>query len=140
VIAGPSTPGKAPGRAPPRSRSEDSALSVTLYGITTCDTVRKARAWLDGHGVAYAFHDYRAQGIDRARLAGWVVEAGWEKLLNRASTTFRGLDAADREGLDETKAIALMLAHPTLIKRPVVEGAGRLLVGFKPDAYTAAFA
>lgn len=120
-------------------RTEDLSLSVTLYGITTCDTVRKARAWLDGRGVAYAFHDYRAAGIDRARLKRWCAEVGWERLVNRSSTTFRGLGAADRESLDEGRAIALMLAHPTLIKRPVVEGAGPLLVGFKPEIYAAAF-
>jgi arsenate reductase len=113
--------------------------AVTIYGIRNCDTMKKARAWLDAQGVAYAFHDYKAAGIDRARLEGWAREAGWETLLNRAGTTFRKLPEADREGVTEDKAIALMLAHPSAIKRPVLEGAGGLLVGFKPAEYEARF-
>ena len=109
-----------------------------MYGITTCDTVRKARAWLDGYGVPYRFHDYRAEGVDAARLDGWVGKVGWGKLLNKGSTTFRELPDKDKQGLDETKAKALMLAKPTMIKRPVLEAGDTILVGFKPDAYEAA--
>ena len=100
--------------------------------------MKKARTWLDGQGVAYHFHDYKTSGIDRAHLERWCRGVGWEKVLNRAGTTFRKLPDADREGLDERKAIELMLAQPSMIKRPVLEGAGPLLVGFKPDDYRAA--
>ncbi|GLK77890.1 arsenate reductase [Methylopila jiangsuensis] len=112
---------------------------VELYGIKTCDTVRKARAWLDARSVAYTFHDFKAEGASPERLAAWAGEVGWETLLNRAGTTFRKLPDDDKAGLDEARALALMAAHPTLIKRPVVEGAGRLLVGFRPEIYEAAF-
>ena len=112
---------------------------VTIYGIRNCDTMRKARAWLDAHGVAYAFHDYRAAGLDRLRLAGWVREAGWETLLNRTGTTFRKLPERDREAIDEAKAMALMLAQPAMIRRPVLEVGGRLLIGFDPKQYAGAF-
>jgi len=111
------------------------AKAVTIYGIKNCDTMKKARAWLDGHGVAHEFHDYKAAGIDRGRLEGWVREVGWEVLLNRAGTTFRGLPEKDKEGLTEKKAVALMLAQPSMIKRPVLDVGGKLLVGFKPEAY-----
>jgi arsenate reductase len=108
----------------------------TIYGIRNCDTMKKARAWLDGQGVAYVFHDYKTAGIDRARLGGWVRKVGWETLLNRAGTTFRKLPEADKAGLSENKAIALMLGQPSMIKRPVLElGGGKLLVGFKPEEY-----
>lgn len=108
---------------------------TTIYGIRNCDTMKKARAWLDGKGVAYAFHDYKVAGIDRGRLEGWVGKTGWETLLNRTGTTFRKLPERDREGLTEAKAIALMLAQPSMIKRPVLEARGKLLVGFKPGEY-----
>lgn len=114
-------------------------MTITLYGIPNCDTVKKARTWLAGAGIDYAFYDYKKAGADPARLAVWAKEVGWEKLLNRAGTTFRKLPEADRVELDEGKAIALMAAHPSLIKRPVVERDGSLLVGFKPDIYAAAF-
>lgn len=110
-------------------------MSNTLYGIKNCDTMKKARGWLDSHGVAYTFHDYKADGIDRASLVAWCKAIGWETLLNRAGTTFRKLDDADKEDLTETKAIVLMLAQPSMIKRPVLDLGGRLLVGFKPEAY-----
>lgn len=113
--------------------------SVTIYGIKACDTMKKARAWLDAHGVAYAFHDYKAQGIAPGKLAGWVDRAGWTTLLNRSGTTFRALPEAAKADLDANKAIALMLAQPSMIKRPVLEHDGALLVGFKPEAYAAAF-
>jgi len=110
-------------------------MTNTLYGIKNCDTMKKARAWLDSHGVAYGFHDYKAEGIDRARLTRWVKEVGWETLLNRAGTTFRKLDEADKTDLTESRAIALMLAQPSMIKRPVLDVGGRVLVGFKPEIY-----
>jgi arsenate reductase len=114
---------------------------VTIYGIPNCDTMKKARAWLESHGIAYAFHDYKTAGIDRARLETWSKKVGWETLLNRAGTTFRKLPELDKQGLDEKKAIALMLAQPSLIKRPVLDlGDGKLLVGFKPDIYSDALA
>jgi arsenate reductase len=112
-------------------------LTIIIYGITTCDTVRKARVWLEGHDVSYRFHDFRAEGLDAKRLDGWVGKVGWEKLLNKASTTFRELAEKDKQGLDETKAKALMLAKPTMIKRPVLEVGDRILVGFKADVYEA---
>lgn len=115
-------------------------MRPTLYGIRNCDTVNKARAWLDGHGVAYDFHDYKSAGIDEARLRGWAAELGWEKLLNRAGTTFRKLPEADREGLDEDKAIRLMLEQPAMIRRPVLDLGARRLPGFKPEVYEDALA
>ena len=108
---------------------------VTLYGIKNCDTMKKARAWLDAEGVTYAFHDYKAEGIDRPRLEAWARAVGWETLLNRAGTTFRKLPDADKADLDERKALALMLDQPSMIKRPMLDLDGRLLVGFKPDYY-----
>jgi arsenate reductase len=111
------------------------AKSITIYGIRNCDTMKKARAWLDSHGVAYSFHDYKTEGIERERLARWAKEVGWETLLNRAGATFRKLDEADKEKLGEMKAIALMLAQPSMIKRPVLDLGGKLLVGFKPELY-----
>jgi arsenate reductase len=110
-------------------------VPATLYGIRNCDTMKKAWTWLDQHGVAYAFHDYKKEGVDRARLEGWVGRVGWETLLNRAGTTFRKLPDAERADLDEAKAIGLMLAQPSMIKRPVLESGDRLLVGFKPADY-----
>ena len=107
-------------------------MTVTIYGIKNCDTMKKARTWLDGRGIGYRFHDYKAEGIDRAHLERWCKEAGWETVLNRAGTTFRKLDEADKQGLDEEKAIALMLAQPSMIKRPVLEADSNLLIGFKP--------
>ena len=108
---------------------------VVIYGIKNCTTMRKARAWLDGHGVAHRFHDYKSAGIDRARLEDWAGRVGWQALLNRAGTSFRGLPAADRAVADEAQALALMLAKPSLIKRPVLEAGDRLLVGFAPERY-----
>jgi arsenate reductase len=113
---------------------------VTIYGIKACDTMKKARDWLGGQGIAYAFHDYKTAGIDRATLQSWSARVGWEILLNRNGTTFRSLPDADKTGLDEAKAIALMLAQPSMIKRPVLDVGDALTVGFKPDAYAAAFA
>jgi Spx/MgsR family transcriptional regulator len=112
---------------------------VTIYGIKNCDTMKKARAWLDSHDVAYAFHDYKVAGISSEKLASWVRAIGWETLLNRAGTTFRKLPETERDGLTEKKAIALMLAQPSMIKRPVLDRGGALPVGFKPEAYAKAF-
>ncbi|MFL9841998.1 arsenate reductase [Sphingomonas sp. ST-64] len=111
---------------------------IDLYGIPNCDTIKKARAWLDTNGLAYSFHDYKKEGADPARLAKWADTVGWEPLLNRAGTTFRKLDEADKADIDLPKALALMAAHPSSIKRPVVEYRGGLLVGFKPDAWAEA--
>jgi arsenate reductase len=111
-----------------------------LYGIPNCDTVKKARAWLDKAGVAHVFHDVRADGLDRARLEGWVSELGWETVLNRASATFRVLPDEAKAGLDAGKAVELMLAQPTMIKRPVLDLGDRRIVGFRPETYQAALA
>ncbi len=111
---------------------------VTIYGIKNCDTMKKARTWLDGHGVAYAFHDYKASGIEKGVLQGWARTVGWETLLNRAGTTFRKLPDAAKDGLTEAKAIALMVEQPSMIKRPVLVAGSDLLVGFKPETYAKA--
>jgi len=108
---------------------------ITIYGIKNCDTMKKARAWLDSHGVAYGFHDYKTAGIAKDKLKRWSDELGWETLLNRAGTTFRRLADSDKEGLNERKALALMVAQPSMIKRPVLDLGGKLLVGFKPEIY-----
>ncbi|WP_158815030.1 ArsC family reductase [Methylocapsa sp. S129] len=113
-------------------------MTITIYGIKNCDTMKKARLWLDQHGVKYVFHDYKTEGIDRARLEGWAKTVGWETLLNRSGTTFRALPEAAREALTLKKAIALMLDQPSMIKRPVLDLGGKFLVGFKPDIYEAA--
>ena len=112
-------------------------MPVTMFGIPNCDTVKKARVWLAQNGVDHVFHDYRKAGIDRARLEGWVAEHGWEAILNRAGTTFRALPAEDKTGLDAKRAVALMLAQPSMIKRPVLDLGDRTLVGFKPELYAA---
>ena len=115
-------------------------MTPTVYGIKNCDTMKRARAWLDARGVAYRFHDYRVDGIDREKLKAWCAAVGWEAVLNKAGTTFRQLADADKASLDETKAIALLLAQPAMIKRPVLElGEGAVIVGFKPDSYATAF-
>lgn len=115
-------------------------MSYVLYGIKACDTMKKARTWLDEHKVEYAFHDYKSAGIDRASLEKWCNEHGWETILNRAGTTFRKLDDAQKADLDQAKAIDLMQAQPSMIKRPVLELGDKTLVGFKPDSYQAALA
>jgi len=112
---------------------------TTMYGIKNCDTIKKARTWLESHKVDYDFHDYKAQGIDKPTLEGWVRKVGWEVLLNRAGTTFKKLPDADKENVTEKKAIALMLAQPSMIKRPVLEAKGKVTVGFKPDEYKKLF-
>ena len=113
-------------------------MSLTIYGIKNCDTMKKARAWLDQAGKPYAFHDYKTAGIDSARMEGWAKKVGWEALLNRSGTTFRKLPEAAKDGLTEQKALALMLEQPSMIRRPVLEApGGKLLVGFKPENYKA---
>lgn len=112
---------------------------TTLYGIPNCDTVKKARAWLDARGIAYTFHDYKKLGVDAAALRGWVDHLGWEAVLNRAGTTFRALPPEDKVDLDADRAVAIMLANPSTIKRPVMVSGERLLAGFSPDAYLSAF-
>lgn len=111
------------------------AKPVVIYGIRNCETMKKARAWLDRHKVEYAFHDYKTAGIDRAKLEAWAKKVGWEALINRAGTTFRKLPDKDKTNLTEKKAIALMLKQPSMIRRPVLEAGGKLLVGFKPEEY-----
>ncbi|RZN07788.1 ArsC family reductase [Bradyrhizobium genosp. SA-3] len=106
-----------------------------IYGIKNCDTMKKARTWLDSHGVPYEFHDYKTAGVEKDKLKQWSEKVGWETLLNRAGTTFKKLSDSDKEGLGEKKALALMLAQPSMIKRPVLEIGGKLLVGFKPEIY-----
>jgi arsenate reductase (glutaredoxin) len=113
--------------------------AITIYGIRNCDTMKKARAWLDTHGVAYIFHDYKTQGLPRGALEEWTRAVGWETLLNRSGTTFRNLADDDKAGLVEKKAIALMLAQPSMIKRPVLAAGGKLVVGFKPETYATTF-
>jgi arsenate reductase len=112
-------------------------MKPTIYGIRNCDTMKKARTWLESNGVAHEFHDYKASGIDRAKLEAWVKQAGWEVLLNRAGTTLRKLPESAKTGLTETKAIKLMLEQPSMIKRPVLERGKTLLVGFSPEKYSA---
>jgi arsenate reductase len=113
-------------------------MTATMYGIPNCDTVKKARDWLGANGVEFAFHDYKKVGIDRPSLERWVAEHGWQTVLNRAGTTFKKLPDADRADLNADKAIALMLAQPSMIKRPVLDLGDRRIVGFKPDVYAAA--
>ncbi|MBC7311248.1 MAG: ArsC family reductase [Rhizobium sp.] len=112
-------------------------MAAMIYGIKNCDTMKKARLWLDEHGIDYAFHDYKASGIDRDHLERWCADAGWETVLNRAGTTFRQLPNEAKADLDPEKAISLMLAQPSMIKRPVLEANGKLLIGFKPEIYAA---
>ena len=114
-------------------------MTVTLYGIPNCDTVKKARTWLDKEGIAYTFHDYKKAGVTAAKVKGWSKTLGWEVVLNRAGTTFRKLPDEAKEGLNATKAIALMVEQPSMIKRPIVEHDGGLLIGFKQPEWEAAF-
>jgi arsenate reductase len=119
--------------------AKSAGRTITIYGIKNCDTMKKARGWLEKHGVAYDFHDYKTAGIEPERLERWCKTVGWEPLLNRAGTTFRKLPDKDKQALDAGKAVKLMLAQPSMIKRPVLDlGGGKLLVGFKPEDYGAA--
>lgn len=114
-------------------------MAITMYGIKNCDTIKKARVWLTENGVDFSFHDYKALGIDTATVRGWVAEHGWEVILNRAGTTFKALPDEAKAGLDADKAVALMCANPSMIKRPVLDIGDRRIVGFKPDVYAQAF-
>lgn len=114
-------------------------MALTLYGIKNCDTMKKARVWLEGQGIDYAFHDYKAVGIDEAHLKDWSVKVGWQVLLNKAGTTFKALSDADKADIDEAKAIRLMIANPSMIKRPVLDKDGEIMVGFKADIYAKVF-
>lgn len=124
---------------PGRLSGLESRMTAKIYGIKNCDTMKKAFTWLDGHGVSYTFHDYRAQGIDARTIKDWVEALGWEKVLNKASTTFKELPDADKAGLDEAKAIALMAKNPTMIKRPMLVTGKTTMAGFKPDLYNQTF-
>ena len=124
----------------PRGLAENRGKRViTIYGIKACDTMVKARRWLSDHGVEYGFHDYKLLGASHDQLATWVAKVGWEVLLNKAGTTFRKLPDADKVGLTEARAMALMSAFPSMIKRPVLDIHGKLVIGFKPETYAAAF-
>ncbi|KIQ04725.1 ArsC family transcriptional regulator [Agrobacterium tumefaciens] len=114
-------------------------MMVTIYGIKNCDTMKKARTWLEAADIAYTFHDYKTAGIDAVHLNAWCDAAGWETVLNRAGTTFKKLDEADKSDLTREKAIALMQAQPSMIKRPVLEAKGKITVGFKPEIYATLF-
>jgi arsenate reductase len=116
-----------------------SRVTPVVYGIRNCDTVTKARRWLDDQGIAYRFHDFRSDGLEPARVERWLVELGWEQLINRRGTTWRQLDAKIRDRISATTAAELLLAHPTLIRRPVLEQAGRIYLGFTPEAYAHIF-
>jgi arsenate reductase len=110
-------------------------LAIAIYGIRNCDTIKKARAWLEARGIAYRFHDYKTAGVERERLERWCRELGWESLLNRAGTTFRKLTEDQKQGLNERAAVLLMLAQPSIIRRPVLETGNVLVVGFQPERY-----
>ena len=114
-------------------------MTTIVYGIKSCDTMKKARAWLESHGVAYYFHDYKAAGIDTTKLENWCRQVGWETLLNRSGTTFRALPDKDKHDLNEARAIELMVENPSMIKRPVIETGSEVVVGFKPERYEAVF-
>lgn len=116
------------------------AMTVTVHGIKACDTMKKAFAWLDAHGIAYRFHDFKTEGVTREALERWCDAAGWERVLNRAGTTFRKLPETARADLDRAKAIALMLDQPAMIKRPVLDTGATIEIGFKPERYAALFA
>ncbi len=114
-------------------------MTISVYGIKNCSTVKKARDWLDSHGIVYDFHDYKIEGADPKRLQVWCDEFGWEVVLNRSGTTFRKLTEAEKDNLDAEKAIRLMVAQPSLIKRPIVDLGARRLLGFRPELYRDAF-
>lgn len=114
-------------------------MAVTIYGIKNCDTMKKAFTWLEVHSVAYEFHDYKKLGVTKAQLTAWCKALGWEKVINRAGPTFRKLPEEDKEGLTQTKAITLMLANPSMIKRPILDTGTALEAGFKPERYEEIF-
>ena len=110
-------------------------MKTVIYGIPNCDTMKKARNWLESRRVPHEFHNYKISGIERAKLAAWAKAVGWETLLNRSGTTFRKLPDAAKQNLDEPKALRLMVEQPSLIKRPVLEHGKELLVGFSAEIY-----
>lgn len=112
---------------------------VTVHGIKACDTMKKAFVWLDAHGVAYVFDDFKKTPPSREMVERWCDACGWDKVLNRAGTTFRKLPDAAKENLDRDKAVALMVAHPSAIKRPVLDHDGGVEIGFKPERYAVLF-
>ncbi len=114
-------------------------VKITIYGLATCDATRAARKWLDARSVAHRFHDVREDGLTRNLVEGWLKQVGWEKVLNKASTTWRELPEGQKDGVDGKKALALLLAHPTLVKRPVLDRDGELTLGFKPADYEQLF-
>lgn len=124
----------------PRKLVNEAMSKITVYGLATCDTTRAARKWLDAEGRKHTFHDVRVDGLTKPLVESWVKDLGWEKVLNKASTTWRELPEAEKAGVDEKKAVALLLAHPTLVKRPVLDRDGKLSLGFKPDAWAKLFA
>lgn len=115
-------------------------MAVIIYGIKNCDTMRKAQDWLIAQNIEYDFHDYKKAGLERTKLEGWCNVLGWETVINRAGQTFRKLDEAQKQDLNEPKAVELMLGNLSMIKRPVLEKDGKLLCGFKPEIYAAFFA
>ena len=117
------------------ANKEKTRVAITMYGIRSCDTVKRARAWLEGRGIDYRFHDYKAAGVDLDRLRNWCEQVGWETLVNRSGTTFRKLPEREKQLLSEEQAMRLMLAQPSLIRRPVLEAGRSLVVGFVPGAY-----
>jgi Spx/MgsR family transcriptional regulator len=123
----------------PKEMARSKRTAVTIYGIKNCSTMAKAFAWLGAQGVAYDFHDYKKAGVTTAQLGSWCDAAGWQTVINRAGMTFRKLDDADKEALTQDKAIALMVGQPSMIKRPILEAAGKLEIGFKPERYAALF-
>ncbi|MFT3725615.1 MAG: arsenate reductase [Hyphomonadaceae bacterium] len=125
----------------PAKKVEKAGMSskITIYGLGACDTTRAARKWLDAKGMTHAFHDVREDGLTKAQVESWVKQLGWEKVLNKASTTWRELPEKEKDGVDQKKAIALLLAHPTLVKRPVLDRGGELTLGFKPANYEQLF-
>jgi len=116
---------------------QNPVTAYTIYGIRNCDTMKKAQTWLAEHGIGVTFHDYKREGVTAEHLERWIAAKGWEAVLNRAGTTFRKLPEADRADIDAPKAAALMLANPSMIKRPVLEGNGHLILGFRPELYSA---
>jgi arsenate reductase len=112
---------------------------ITLYGIKNCDTVKKARKWLELHGVQYQFHDFREDGLEPEAVSGWLAQLGWENLVNKRSTSWKALDQATRDSMDETSALTAIMAQPTLIKRPLLDTGHERFTGFSTASYDKIF-